>query len=88
MKWKTPRRRWRICWEGRSGIRVSFGEWDARVRQAAIDAGYEYAVSTIRGVVTPSMDKFTIPRVNIRWNNCGYLFDRKIRSAYRAVDGG
>jgi peptidoglycan/xylan/chitin deacetylase (PgdA/CDA1 family) len=64
-----------------------FGEWDERVRQATIDAGYEYAVSTIRGVVTPSMDKFTIPRVNIRWNNWGYLLSRKIRSAYARSRG-
>ena len=60
-----------------------FGEWDDRVRQATIDAGYEHALSTIRGVVTVSMDKFTVPRVNIRWNNWGYMFTRKIRSAYK-----
>lgn len=66
------------------GFSYPYGEWDARVRQAVIDAGYTYAVITTRGAVGASGDLFTTPRVNIRWNTIGPALLLKVRSAYTA----
>jgi peptidoglycan/xylan/chitin deacetylase (PgdA/CDA1 family) len=60
-----------------------YGDWDQRVHQAVADAGYSYAVTTNRGVVTTSGDPLSIPRINMRWNTYGGLLLRKIGKAQR-----
>lgn len=60
-----------------------YGEWDARVRDAVIAAGYQRACATTRGVVRANTDPFAIPRLNMRWNTAGPLLLRKIRKAER-----
>jgi len=69
------------------GFAYPYGAWDARVREAVIDAGYEYAVSTRLGAIGPAMDRFAIPRINVRWNTVGWILLRKIRRSYRAGEG-
>lgn len=66
-----------------TGFCYPYGEWDARVRDAAVNAGYEYAVSTLRGTVNARTDNFSVPRVNIRWNTFGGRLRRKIGNAYQ-----
>jgi glycosyltransferase involved in cell wall biosynthesis/peptidoglycan/xylan/chitin deacetylase (PgdA/CDA1 family) len=64
------------------GFAYPYGDWDARVREAVIEAEYKYAVITTRGAITDPIDLFAVPRLNIRWNTFGRLLRRKIRSAY------
>ncbi len=63
-----------------------YGEWDPRVRDAVVAAGYQYATATTLYPVTPALDPFAIPRVNMRWNTFGPLLRRKVRRAYRKLD--
>jgi len=65
-----------------AGFCYPYGEWDARVRDVVIEAGFEYAVSTNRGTINSHADKFALPRINVRWNNGGWLLKRKIEDAY------
>jgi len=65
-----------------TGLAYPYGEYDDRVREAVIQAGYSYAVITTRGVFNKSTDPFEIPRINMRWNTFGRLLSRKIASAY------
>ena len=69
------------------GFAYPYGAWDGRVREAVIDAGYEYAVSTRLAAIGPAMDRFAIPRINVRWNTVGWILLRKIRRAYGAGEG-
>lgn len=64
-----------------TGFSYPFGEVDSRVRQAVIDAGYQYACGVKLGVVTQGVDVFDFPRVNVRWMAVGPLLARKIRRA-------
>lgn len=66
------------------GFAYPYGEWDARVREAVIAAGYQYAVITTRGAVGASGDVFTTPRVNITWNTVGPLLRLKLHQVYHA----
>lgn len=61
-----------------------YGDYDERVINAAMQAGYTNATSTKLGVITPSSSIFEIPRVNVRWNAFGPLLMRKIGRARRA----
>lgn len=66
------------------GFSYPYGDYDERVREAAIEAGYEYAVSTDIGVMKPDTDLFSLPRINIRWNTYGSRFSKKIQRAFHA----
>lgn len=66
------------------GFSYPYGDWDERVRQAVIDAGYCYATATTLGVARAGTDPFALPRVNVRWNAVGPILRAKIRRAYRA----
>lgn len=61
-----------------------YGDYDSRVAEAAVAAGYKNAVTTELGVMTAGVDPFEIPRVNVRWNALGPLLMRKINRARRA----
>jgi len=61
-----------------------YGDYDSRVLNAAIAAGYSNAVSTRLGIILEGTSLFEIPRVNVRWNAIGPLLMRKIRRAERA----
>lgn len=61
-----------------------YGDYDERVLEAAVAAGYSNAVSTRLGVVTSGTGLFEIPRVNVRWNAVGPLLMRKIGRAKKA----
>lgn len=63
-----------------------YGDWDARVRAVVEEAGYHNATSTIRQPVTPGMDRFTIPRINMRWSTVGPVLARKIARASRGIE--
>jgi len=63
-----------------TGFSYPYGEWDARVRDAGIQAGYQYAVGTGKGALDPSADRFALPRINVRWNNVPSVLLRKIRA--------
>jgi peptidoglycan/xylan/chitin deacetylase (PgdA/CDA1 family) len=68
------------------GFSYPYGELDARVREAVIDAGYQYAVSTRLGACTPGENPFTLPRINMRWNTAGGMLRRKIERAHRVSE--
>ena len=61
-----------------------YGDYDQRVLEAAVEAGYSSAVTTRLGVITPNVSAFEIPRVNVRWNAVGPLLMRKINRARKA----
>lgn len=61
-----------------------YGDYDSRVLDTAIDAGYKNAVATRLGVVLDGTSAFEVPRVNVRWNAIGLLLARKINRARRA----
>ena len=61
-----------------------YGDYDNRVLEAAIAAGYKNAVSTRLGVIVSGTSLFEIPRVNVRWNAIGPLLMRKINRARKA----
>lgn len=61
-----------------------YGDYDGRVLEAAIRAGYADAVTTRLGMVIEGTSPFEIPRVNVRWNAIGPLLARKIGRARRA----
>ena len=61
-----------------------YGDYDNRVLEAAIAAGYKCAVSTKLGVIVSGTSAFEIPRVNVRWNAIGPLLMRKISRARKA----
>ncbi len=65
------------------GFSYPYGAWDPRVRDAVIAAGYAYATATQLGPLTPDVDPFTLPRLNVRWNTVGWLMRRKVARAYR-----
>lgn len=67
-----------------TGFAYPYGEWDARARAMVIEAGYSYAMSTQKGTLGGSLDRFTLPRLNMRWNTVGPLLTWKIRLATRA----
>jgi len=58
-----------------------YGEWDARIRQAVINAGYQSAVITDRGAYSPQLDPYAIYRVQMRFNTLGFMLTDKLRSA-------
>jgi peptidoglycan/xylan/chitin deacetylase (PgdA/CDA1 family) len=60
-----------------------YGDYDDRVRNVVIEAGYTNAVSTRLGVVLPTNGAFDIPRLNVRWNTFGFALMQKIRRAVR-----
>lgn len=66
-----------------SSFSYPYGDYDDRVREAVIAAGYTNAVSTKLGVVGGT-GAFDIPRVNVRWNALGPLLQRKIGRARKA----
>ncbi len=61
-----------------------YGDYDSRVLNAAMAAGYRNAQGTKLGAVVPGTGLFEIPRVNVRWNGFGWQLRRKIRRAMRA----
>ena len=61
-----------------------YGDYDCRVLDAAVTAGYTNAVSTRLGTVVEGTSMFEIPRVNVRWNGFGWKLHQKIRRAIRA----
>jgi peptidoglycan/xylan/chitin deacetylase (PgdA/CDA1 family) len=61
-----------------------YGDFDSRVLNAAIAAGYENAASTRLGAVIEGTSLFEFPRVNVRWNGFGWQLRRKIRRAMKA----
>lgn len=61
-----------------------YGDYDCRVLNAAVAAGYKNALSTKLGAIVPGTSLFEIPRVNVRWNGFGWQLRRKIRRAMRA----
>lgn len=65
------------------GFSYPYGDWDARVRDAVIAAGYRYAVTTRIGAFDHTIDRYAIPRVNMRWNTAGLLLREKIHRAHR-----
>jgi len=67
-----------------AGFAYPYGEWDERVREAVIAAGYRYAAITTRGAIGASGDPYTTPRVNIRWNTVGPLLSMKLHDVYDA----
>lgn len=71
---------------GREVVSFSYpyGDFDCRVLNAAIAAGYRNAVSTKLGAVIEGTSLFEIPRVNVRWNGFGWQLRRKIRRAMKA----
>ena len=68
-----------------SGFAYPYGELDARVRAAVIAAGYSYAVSTRKGTLAGPVDRFALPRLNMRWNTIGPLLTWKIARAHHAA---
>jgi peptidoglycan/xylan/chitin deacetylase (PgdA/CDA1 family) len=66
-----------------SSFSYPYGDYDGRVLDAAMAAGYRNAVSTKLGVPGKS-SLFEIPRVNVRWNAIGPFLMRKIGRARRA----
>lgn len=66
-----------------SSFSYPYGDYDDRVREAVIAAGYKNAVSTKLGIIGGT-GIYDIPRVNVRWNALGPLLERKIRRARRA----
>lgn len=71
---------------GREVVSFSYpyGDYDDRVLNAAMEAGYKNAMSTKLGAIVPGTSLFEIPRVNVRWNGFGWQLRRKIRRAMRA----
>ncbi len=67
-----------------TSLSYPYGNFDNRVLQAAVAAGYKNAVSTKLGTVIQGTSLFEIPRVNIRWNGFGWQLRRKINRAIRA----
>ncbi|MEI7831921.1 MAG: polysaccharide deacetylase family protein [bacterium] len=65
------------------GFAYPYGGYDERVRTAVIDAGYQYAAATTRGVVTPDTDIFALPRINMRYDSFGIMLCMKISKAQR-----
>ena len=61
-----------------------YGDYDSRVLEAVVAAGYKSAVTTKLGVLVPTTGIFEIPRVNVRWNAVGPLLMRKIKRARNA----
>jgi len=66
-----------------TGFSYPYGDFDARIRDAVIEAGYVYAASTKKGVLEPSVDRFAVPRINVRWSNVPTLLMRKIGKAVK-----
>jgi peptidoglycan/xylan/chitin deacetylase (PgdA/CDA1 family) len=64
-----------------AGFGYPYGQWDARIREAVMEAGYVYAASTRKGVIRPGQDMYDIPRINVRWNNVPSVLLRKLREA-------
>lgn len=52
------------------GLAYPFGRADARVRAIVAECGYEWAVCSTHGRLTPGADRFALPRIDIR-NNYG-----------------
>lgn len=67
-----------------TSLSYPYGNFDNRVLQAAVAAGYKNAVSTILGTVIEGTSLFEVPRVNVRWNGFGWQLRRKINRAIRA----
>lgn len=65
------------------GFAYPYGEWDARVKDAVVQAGYRYAAATNIGALAPATDPFAIPRINMRWNTHGGRLRRKAERAQR-----
>jgi peptidoglycan/xylan/chitin deacetylase (PgdA/CDA1 family) len=63
------------------GFSYPYGEWDSRVRDTVIQAGYEYSVGTMKGVIRIPLDRFAVPRINVRWNNTASRIVHKARRA-------
>lgn len=64
-----------------------YGDYDQRVKEAVIEAGYSNALSTRLGVVSETTSRYDIPRVNVRWNSFGFALRRKIARAVRRSFG-
>ena len=61
-----------------------YGDYDTRVLDAAVAAGYTNAMSTTLGAVVSGTSVFEVQRVNVRWNGFGCQLRRKIGRAMRA----
>lgn len=69
-----------------AGFSYPYGAWDARVREAVIEAGYQYAMAAALGALSSTVDRFSMPRINVRWNTVGWRLLGKIRRAYRVEE--
>lgn len=71
---------------GREVVAFSYpyGDFDERVIEAAVAAGYKNAVSTRLGTLVGGVSTFEVPRVNVRWNAFGPHLMRKINRARKA----
>jgi len=58
-----------------------YGDYDQRVREATVAAGYKCALGTELGVINRETNLFEIPRVNVRWNAIGPILMSKIGRA-------
>lgn len=66
-----------------TGFSYPYGDYNEKVRDVVMEAGYKYAVATNLGVVTSQTGAFDIPRVNVRWNSLGFALVHKIRRAIK-----
>jgi peptidoglycan/xylan/chitin deacetylase (PgdA/CDA1 family) len=60
-----------------------YGDWDERVREAVLRAGYRCAFSVDPGVASPRTDRLAIPRIEIMPRDRGPRLLRKVRLAGR-----
>lgn len=71
-----------------AGFSYPYGEWDERVRDEVIEAGYKYAVAREPGELSDHYDPFLLPRIGMGWNTVGFVLRRKLTLAWqRASDG-
>ncbi|MHB9109296.1 MAG: polysaccharide deacetylase family protein [Armatimonadota bacterium] len=61
-----------------AGFCYPFGEWNARVRDAVVEAGYAYAVAGQAGALSGDPDAFALPRIEVGWNAVGALLWRRL----------
>jgi len=67
------------------GFAYPYGEFDDRIRDALIEAGYRYAVTCEQSAIYPQMDPYALTRINMRWNTCGPVLTEKIDRLSRNV---
>jgi len=61
-----------------------YGEWDARVRELVVEAGYEAACTTRRAAARATDDPFALPRISVRRYTVVPRFAYRLWRALRA----